>query len=120
MRRPSSVWGRLKTRPTDCQSASHKRPLFLHFTGERRRALLHGRRAGEQGDNWAQQSSAERFVEDAFRQVKQATADTAMDEAADTAMAKGGPHWATPRTAVHKSKTENRSNSTWLDMGSRN
>src|SRR5580658_3017024 len=95
-------------------------PAISAFTGERRRALLHGQRAREQGDNWAQQSSVERFAADAFRPVKQATAEKATDKAADKAMAKAGLHSATPRTAIRRSKTENRSNSTWLDTGSRN
>jgi len=88
------------------------------FTGERRRAPLYGQKAREQDDNWAQQSSPERFAADAFRPEKPATADKAADKAMDEA--KAGPRSAIPRTAIHRSKTENRSRSTWLDTGSRN
>ena len=91
--------------------SSQRFPLVF-FNGERRRALIRALvyEEEEPDEGGAQEFSVELFVADTFRSVMGIT--VSLDEA--------NAHWATPDTALHTGKTENRSSSTWIGTGSRN
>ena len=79
------------------------------FSDERRRALVYEEEVEERDEEWAPELW-ELFEADAFRSVTGIT--VALDRPTD--------HAASPYTAVHTGKTENRLNSTWIGKDSRN
>jgi len=82
----------------------------VFFNGDQWHALVDGEKGEEQDEDWAQEFSVDLSVADAFRSVLGIT----------VAPDKPNARSATARTAGHKGKTENRSNSTWIGTGSRN